>query len=741
MCDNGARRPRVSDARAVRSGLTPVTALAYGDHHMRWTLAVCAAFASIGAGCSFFGLDEFEWPSGEAGCEMLNARDGIDPATACELWQPRGPQQDCSFGRRDVDGDGHVAQQCGGDDCDDLEPLAFVAGVEICDAVDNDCNGLVDDVRAIPQAPVTIVDALGAPEYVRFGPTSGGIGVVWGKATAAPQFEIVSSARPLALGPGLGTRTNVNPVEALMHAALADGCPEARVLPNEVPCDAMGRCPSGRACVTAPDSRRICEVPVVPRDPMRPGDCTTHAACSNGSYCDGIELCDPRSPLSNMMGCRPSDTPGSPCAAARGEVCDSALNACVDYDVRACAIADIAIGAAGEEWLATPITTDAFCEGRVRPAYFENQQAMPPERTPGRFLTMRGDAQLSTSWLGIDLEADPVCTGRSRPTADPRGAAGIALATLASNPGAERRRPQALAGWLAAPVCRGVGRCADTAPVALEAIGLWFEEGSAGGTPIAWVNASRDGQPIVIARAVHGTAPSVAAWEAGSSGAGFLVAWAAADGAHARVVGAMDEPAPICGVGPPASPCLDPTKPYNTGGFTAGARRTTQDLAPAGELHLAGEMPRGNVSIAVGATGVDVLLAWAETAAVVVARARLDPAPLTIAERDIMRVPANDPRDVSVVHLAENVAQEGAMLEGGSVGADETGGFAIAWIDRDSTWVVRTSDALDRMLSPGPVAVGPPIDTARAFVDGDGRARLLARSGDSLVLFPSLCGQ
>jgi hypothetical protein len=32
-----------------------------------------------------------------------------------------------------------------GDDCDDRSPLAFPGGEEICDGVDNDCNGIIDD--------------------------------------------------------------------------------------------------------------------------------------------------------------------------------------------------------------------------------------------------------------------------------------------------------------------------------------------------------------------------------------------------------------------------------------------------------------------------------------------------------------------------------------------------------------------------------------------------------------------
>ena len=47
----------------------------------------------------------------------------------------------------DVDGDGHFAIACGSDadDCDDNNPDVYPGHAEICDGVDNNCNGIVDE--------------------------------------------------------------------------------------------------------------------------------------------------------------------------------------------------------------------------------------------------------------------------------------------------------------------------------------------------------------------------------------------------------------------------------------------------------------------------------------------------------------------------------------------------------------------------------------------------------------------
>lgn len=56
--------------------------------------------------------------------------------------EPDVPVMSCT---RDADQDGHIAVECGGDDCDDLNASRSPSLGEICDELDNDCNTQVND--------------------------------------------------------------------------------------------------------------------------------------------------------------------------------------------------------------------------------------------------------------------------------------------------------------------------------------------------------------------------------------------------------------------------------------------------------------------------------------------------------------------------------------------------------------------------------------------------------------------
>ncbi len=79
--------------------------------------------------------------------------DDGDPCTedACDPGSGKCTSNPLTF---DLDGDGHKSPLAGkkpgepgscGDDCDDKSDKAFPGNKEVCDGVDNDCNGVVDD--------------------------------------------------------------------------------------------------------------------------------------------------------------------------------------------------------------------------------------------------------------------------------------------------------------------------------------------------------------------------------------------------------------------------------------------------------------------------------------------------------------------------------------------------------------------------------------------------------------------
>jgi len=83
--------------------------------------------------------------------------DGDPDATDCKPEDPAihhgaseiaydGIDQDCDGADLvDVDGDGYVAAQVGGDDCDDSIPSINPSAEEVCNGADDDCDSLIDD--------------------------------------------------------------------------------------------------------------------------------------------------------------------------------------------------------------------------------------------------------------------------------------------------------------------------------------------------------------------------------------------------------------------------------------------------------------------------------------------------------------------------------------------------------------------------------------------------------------------
>jgi hypothetical protein len=50
-----------------------------------------------------------------------------------------------AYSMPDADGDGYIKQSMGGNDCDDMNPTIHPGAVELCDGIDNNCNGQIDE--------------------------------------------------------------------------------------------------------------------------------------------------------------------------------------------------------------------------------------------------------------------------------------------------------------------------------------------------------------------------------------------------------------------------------------------------------------------------------------------------------------------------------------------------------------------------------------------------------------------
>jgi hypothetical protein len=700
--------------------------------HAPWVSLLAFRLVLVGvlatcASCSLTGLDRFQFPvCGQ--CEVLNTRDSIDP-DACMRWQCDSRDRDCALSILDQDGDHHGAPRCGGDDCDDAAPTVFPGGTESCNALDDDCNGLVDDISAPPLPPITLIASVGRPPFATYTDLQDGIGVAWASGESAAFAQITQTVDATTQSGELAFATNMDPTAALVQASTRMGAPSETLMPlDPTPCGPLPdeTCPSGTHCVSTPTSERICEAPVLNTGPPVPaGECLTHAECQDGIVCNGRETCEPRSDpsLIDSRGCRMRRPPPSvdPCATMAGATCDEARVACVSYAIEPGPFADLAIAPlTTDAWIAVPIT-DHCPMGTVRPGFLEVTASSP-------VVLLRGDDRLSSSWLGIDRN-EQGCTGASR-ASGMAGGAGVAVAALGVDLPA-RPRPSALAAWRVAPVCTAsvplAAGCSAVTSAPVEIVGLWYERGAAGGVDIDWIDATGDGVtgtpdgvPVTLADESAGTRVSVASWEVTDAG-GWVVGYPRAGGGVAlTVVESLPPPAPNC----PASPAcltaehvtqLDATAPNFH-------RRDTSPLMTLDAMAFdATAALTGNVSVATFGDGnmVQLRLAYATPTEVVLVEATYDPATDAITDGMRLRWPADRAADVSVMHAAGGIATPGGVVEGTPIDDTNAGGLVIAWSTAEGTFAVRVSDATHAEVSPGPVRIGEATRQPRGFVDVD----------------------
>ncbi|MCC6876505.1 MAG: putative metal-binding motif-containing protein [Sandaracinaceae bacterium] len=206
-------------------------------------------------------------------CAVLNEINGIS-STACARYQCVFGRDVCELSARDNDRDGAVAAECAGDplaqglpvDCDDD---VFSMSVEICNGLDDDCDGVIDNVY-VPMMgadPVNALPASTGQALVMGGAASGrtGYGVGGGvlaairtRADLTAQFGLLSGSVATRMAAVSHQRASDAALTDLQSGALADGC---HLMASSAPTYTSQPCRYGEIAMgLTPDARFVATV-------------------------------------------------------------------------------------------------------------------------------------------------------------------------------------------------------------------------------------------------------------------------------------------------------------------------------------------------------------------------------------------------------------------------------------------------------------------------------------------------
>ncbi len=221
----------------------------------------------------------------------------VNPAAA-ELCD--GVDDDCNGAKdfvlgindfEDDDNDGVADAKCkGGQDCDDTDPSTGKGMEEVCDLRDNDCDGMVDEQTA---QTVWYLDRDGDG---------------WGidRGTALARCEPIPG-RSANLGDCDDTDNRVHPTALETCNGIDDNCNGTTDESSDYQCqltNALSLCKSGACAVLScypghgdcdGQAKNGCECSVVVAplpSPPAPASCSDDSSCSDGDYCNGKEHCN-----------------------------------------------------------------------------------------------------------------------------------------------------------------------------------------------------------------------------------------------------------------------------------------------------------------------------------------------------------------------------------------------------------------------------------------------------------------
>jgi hypothetical protein len=133
-------------------------------------------------------------------------RDGCDERTGSCEFEPVSADEDGDSFRRPLPGFAPGSPGACGDDCNDASALAFPGGVERCDGLDNDCDGIVDNGALFTpsEAPPMLLSEgaeQGSPGGLTFSDDAGVYGAVFTQRLGASQSTF-RSVQPRQGGAG-----------------------------------------------------------------------------------------------------------------------------------------------------------------------------------------------------------------------------------------------------------------------------------------------------------------------------------------------------------------------------------------------------------------------------------------------------------------------------------------------------------------------------------------------------------